>query len=118
MRRFDLHTHSVHSDGTTAPAQIAAEAAAIGLDGFALTDHDTVGGWDEARSAASEVGIEFLPGIEITTKHEWHSRHLLGYGIDPTAHELLTPLAEVRDSPPPPPPHPAPPPPPPHPPTP
>ena len=95
---FDLHTHSVFSDGTTRPSDIAAEAAALGLAGFALTDHDTVDGWDEARDSASGHGIAFLPGIEITTKHDGRSRHLLGYGIDPRAGELLDALAAVRDS--------------------
>ena len=52
--RYDLHTHSVRSDGTTTPAAIAEEAASIGLAGFALTDHDTVEGWPEAREAAAE----------------------------------------------------------------
>ena len=51
--RYDLHTHSVRSDGTTTPAAIAEEAASIGLAGFALTDHDTVEGWPEAREAAA-----------------------------------------------------------------
>lgn len=96
MRRYDLHTHSVRSDGTTVPSEIASQAAGIGLAGFALTDHDTVEGWDEAREAARASGVGFLPGIEITTKHEWHSRHLLGYGIDPGSGELLAALAEVR----------------------
>lgn len=95
---YDFHTHSVHSDGTTRPAEVAAEAAALGLEGFALTDHDTVSGWDEAREASRAVGLDFLPGIEITTKHEWESRHLLGYGIDPHSGELLAALARVRDS--------------------
>ncbi|WP_024356380.1 PHP domain-containing protein [Leucobacter chironomi] len=95
---FDLHTHSVFSDGTTRPADIAREAAELGLTGFALTDHDTVDGWDEARAAARTAGIEFLPGIEITTKHAGRSRHLLGYGIDPAAGELFAALAEVRRS--------------------
>jgi len=95
---YDLHTHSVHSDGTTRPAEIAREAADLGLAGFALTDHDTIDGWDEARAAAAEAGIEFLPGIEITTKSGGRSRHLLGYGIRPETGELFEALAEVRDS--------------------
>lgn len=95
---FDIHTHSVHSDGTTRPAAIAVEAAELGLAGFALTDHDTVEGWGEARDTASAHGIGFLPGIELTTKHNWKSRHLLGYGIDPGAGELMTALERVRDS--------------------
>ncbi|MEV8337442.1 PHP domain-containing protein [Leucobacter sp. NPDC077196] len=95
---FDLHTHSVFSDGTTRPGEIAREAAALGLAGFALTDHDTIDGWDEARSAAADAGIDFLPGIEITTKHRGKSRHLLGYGIAPLAGELFEALAQVRRS--------------------
>lgn len=96
--RFDLHTHSVYSDGTTRPGAIATEAAAVGLTGFALTDHDTADGWDEARQAARDVGVEFLPGIEITTKFRGRSRHLLGYGIERGAGELFEALSDVRDS--------------------
>ena len=95
---YDLHTHSLISDGTTRPAEIAAEAAALGLQGFSLTDHDTIAGWDEAREAAQTHGIDFLPGIEVTTRHGWKSRHLLGYGIDPNAEELFAGLKEVRDA--------------------
>lgn len=97
---FDLHTHSTISDGTTRPSAIAREAAEVGLDGFALTDHDTIDGWDEARAAAMEAGIDFLPGIEITSEHDGRSRHLLGYGIDPgaPAAELFAALDEVRRS--------------------
>lgn len=95
---FDLHTHSVFSDGTTTPAEIAAEAAALGLEGFSLTDHDTVDGWDDARRAARAHHIDFLPGIEITTRHEGHSRHLLGYGITEAGGDLFEELAYVRSS--------------------
>lgn len=96
--RYDLHTHSVHSDGTTRPADIAREAAALGLAGFALTDHDTVDGWDEALDEAAAHGIDFVPGIEITTKSGGRSRHLLGYGVKREAGELLEALAAVRES--------------------
>lgn len=95
---FDLHTHSVFSDGTTTPAEIAAEAARVGLEGFALTDHDTIDGWGEAREAAELLGLSFVPGIEITTKHHHHSTHLLGYGIDPGHAELFVALGKVRDA--------------------
>ncbi len=95
---YDLHTHSVYSDGTTRPSDIAREAAELGLAGFALTDHDTIDGWGEARDASATHGIEFLPGIEITTKSGGRSRHLLGYGIRPEAGELFEALAEVRES--------------------
>ena len=95
---YDLHTHSVHSDGTTRPSEIATEAAELGLAGFALTDHDTVDGWAEARETAHGHGIDFLPGIELTTKHNWKSRHLLGYGIDPGEGELMAALDRVLES--------------------
>lgn len=98
MRTYDLHTHSVHSDGTTRPAEIAREAAALGLTGFALTDHDTISGWEEARAAAAQHGIEFLPGMELTTQHDGRSRHLLGYGMDPAAGELFSALDLVRSA--------------------
>lgn len=95
---YDLHTHSVFSDGTTMPAEIAAEAAQAGLEGFALTDHDTIDGWDQARAGAAEHGVSFLPGIEITTKHRGYSRHLLGYGMNPAHAELFGALTHVRDA--------------------
>ena len=96
--RYDLHTHSTHSDGTTTPAQIAAEAASLGLSGFALTDHDTVEGWDEARAHAALAGIDFLPGMEVTTKHDHRSTHLLAYGIEADSAELTAALVRVRES--------------------
>ncbi len=96
--RYDLHTHSLRSDGTTTPAEIAALAAASGLSGFALTDHDTVEGWNEARAAAAQVGVDFLPGMEITTKHDWRSTHVLAYGFDPASAELTAALDRVRES--------------------
>lgn len=94
---YDLHTHSIFSDGTTTPSEIAAEASKAGLAGFALTDHDTVDGWDEAREGAAQYGLSFVPGIEITTKYRGHSRHLLGYGVDPDFGDLFGALAYVRD---------------------
>lgn len=96
--RYDLHTHSLFSDGTTTPTEIAVEAAELGLAGFSLTDHDTVVGWAEAREAAASVGIEFLPGMEITTTHGWRSTHLLAYGFDPAATELVGELNRVVSS--------------------
>lgn len=95
---FDLHTHSVFSDGTTEPMAIAQEAALIGLDGFALTDHDTAAGWDEGRAAAAAVRIDFLPGIELTTHTHGRSAHLLAYGPDPEHPGLKAELSSLRES--------------------
>ncbi len=94
--RYDLHTHSVVSDGTLTPAQIVAEAAALGLAGVALTDHDTTAGWDEARREAETLGIAFVPGMELTTKSRGFAVHLLSYFIDPANEELLDITERVR----------------------
>ena len=96
--QFDLHTHSAHSDGTTSPTAIVELAAQMGLAGVALTDHDTIDGWAEARKAADHAGIEFIPGVEITTKYDGYSVHLLAYGIDPEHTELQAELARIRMS--------------------
>lgn len=94
---YDLHTHSTHSDGTTSVAELVQGAVAAGLAGFSLTDHDTCAGWDEAREAAALCGIDFLPGIELTTKHGCHSVHLLGYGMDPRHEPLAKTLTWLRE---------------------
>lgn len=95
---YDLHTHSVYSDGTTTPQEIVELAAQIGLHGIALTDHDTTDGWREAREHAARLGIDFLPGIEITTRDGSRSTHLLAYGIDPHFEPLQRELEQVRVS--------------------
>ncbi|MEN0024465.1 MAG: PHP domain-containing protein [Microbacterium sp.] len=85
----DLHLHSNHSDGTESPATVMRQAHAYGVRTAALTDHDRTTGWDEAGAAAADLGITFLPGMELSAKHEWRSVHVLGYLFDP-AHPGLT----------------------------
>jgi predicted metal-dependent phosphoesterase TrpH len=77
---YDLHTHSTASDGTTSPGEVVRAAAAAGLTGLALTDHDTGAGLAEAAAAAGRAGIDLLPGVEISTSLRGRSVHLLGYG--------------------------------------
>lgn len=95
---YDIHTHSSFSDGTTSVNEIAQEISRLGLRGFSLTDHDTIVGWDNAREAAESFKVDFLPGIEITTKFDGLSRHLLAYGIDANHVEIFKALDEVRAS--------------------
>ena len=78
----DLHTHSRHSDGVHAPAEVVARAAAAGLAGLALTDHDTTAGWAEAADAAASHGLAFIGGIELSTEEAGKSVHVLGYRVD------------------------------------
>src|SRR6185369_1225097 len=63
---IDLHTHTTASDGTYAPAELVARAAAAGITTLAVTDHDTLGGCDAAAAACAAAGLAFVPGIEIT----------------------------------------------------
>ena len=93
--RIDLHTHSSASDGTDTPADLVRAAAAAGLDVVALTDHDAMSGWDEARRAADEVGITLVPGLEISTKFRHRGVHLLAYLPDPTYAPLVAVLDRV-----------------------
>ena len=85
----DLHTHSTASDGTARPAEVVRLAAAAGLGGIALTDHDTVAGVAEAAVEAKKVGIDFLPGIELSCSFPRPGTlHVLGYGVDPNSPAL------------------------------
>ena len=80
----DLHSHSTASDGTDPPRQLVRRAKAAGLSALALTDHDTTAGIEEAADEARRVGLDFLPGIEISASYPRPGvMHLLGYGIDP-----------------------------------
>lgn len=64
---IDLHTHSVYSDGELSPAQVARAAAFKGTNIWALTDHDSMKGIQEASYEAEKLGMKFIPGVEITT---------------------------------------------------
>ncbi|WP_106296992.1 PHP domain-containing protein [Knoellia remsis] len=95
---IDLHTHSSASDGTQAPAELVAEAAAAGLSMIALTDHDTTAGWEEAGEAAVREGVALVRGIEISTSRGHRSLHLLGYLPNTDDPRLAIELARARDS--------------------
>ena len=88
MKRIDLHVHTTASDGTTAPEDIPELACRAGLSAIAITDHDTVSGYEEACGPAAALGLEIIPGIEISTRFNG-SVHILGYFIDPHSPHLL-----------------------------
>ncbi|WP_433477419.1 PHP domain-containing protein [Spirillospora sp. CA-142024] len=94
--RIDLHCHSHASDGTRPPAEVVRRARRNGVDVLALTDHDTVTGWDEAAGALPD-GLTLVPGIELSCKQDGRSLHLLGYLFDPAEPALAAELARVRD---------------------
>jgi predicted metal-dependent phosphoesterase TrpH len=97
VRRIDLHTHSLASDGTQTPTELVRAAKAEGLDVLAITDHDTADGWAEAAAAATEIGVELVRGMEISARHLGDGVHLLGYLPDPTHPELDDALRRIRD---------------------
>jgi len=76
---IDLHSHTNESDGTFSPAQLIQEAARTGVSVLGITDHDTFAGHDAARASAAQAGIRLVCGIELSTKLNGHSVHLLGY---------------------------------------
>ncbi len=78
----DLHTHSTASDGTLSPEELISMAQKVGLAAVALTDHDTIGGLAEAEVAARALGVEFIPGVELSALYEGGTFHILGYFID------------------------------------
>ena len=95
--RIDLHTHSRVSDGTQSPGELVHAAAEAGLDVLGLTDHDTSEGWAEAETAAREVGIGLVKGMEISTRHGRRSVHLLAYLPDPEHPRLRAELTRIAD---------------------
>lgn len=96
MLNADLHCHSKVSDGTLAPAELAARAKANGVELWALTDHDEVGGIAEAREAAAALGLRFVAGVEISVTWAGKTVHIVGLDIDENAPALTDGLASVR----------------------
>jgi predicted metal-dependent phosphoesterase TrpH len=95
---IDLHVHSTASDGTDAPGALPALVAAAGLTTFALTDHDTTGGWEAAAVAADAAGVTLVRGIEVSSQRGGVSVHVLGYLPDPRHPALVAELQHARSS--------------------
>ncbi len=94
--RFDLHSHSLVSDGTYTPTEVVETAAAAGVRLLALTDHDNIGGVAEAVEAGNRIGLPVLPAVEMD--NEWrHELHIIGLDIDPNNPTLLKCLEIARE---------------------
>ncbi len=89
---LELHCHTTFSDGSLTPQQLVDRAVAKGVKALAITDHDTISGWEEARHAAQPHGLEIVPGIELSTTYNERSMHILGFYPDPE--KLQEPLQE------------------------
>ena len=93
----DLHCHSVVSDGTLTPEQLAARARANGVDLWSLTDHDEVGGQQRALEAARAEGLRYLTGVEVSVTFADETVHIVGLGFDHTDPRMAEGLADTRD---------------------
>ncbi len=95
---IDLHTHTTASDGSFSPSALVQKAHETGLAALAVTDHDTIGGLAEASAEAQRLGLDFLPGVELSVEDKDGRFHLLGYGFDPQFPELAEKLFTLRRS--------------------
>ncbi len=93
---IDLHIHSTISDGTMSPVQLVKYARQKGLSAIAITDHDTVGGVEEAIAAGDSLGMEVIPGIELSVRYAESTVHLLGYLFDYRQVELHAALRRLQ----------------------
>ncbi len=96
MTNADLHCHSVVSDGTLTPEALAQRAQANGVELWALTDHDELGGQDRALAAAREAGMNYLTGVEISVTFLGITVHIVGLGMDHNNPALLAGLRATR----------------------
>lgn len=93
----DLHTHSLASDGSLSPEDLLHAARDAGVQVLALTDHDTTDGLEAGQRCAAELGMQLVPGVEISVTWQAQTIHVLGLGIDRTHGELQQGLQGLRE---------------------
>jgi predicted metal-dependent phosphoesterase TrpH len=96
MKFADLHLHTFFSDGTFSPEELVGHGARLGFAAMALTDHDSVEGCARMTVACEAVGIEFIPGTELTAEIDDTELHLLGYFLDTQNEKLLTEISKFQ----------------------
>jgi len=96
MLNIDLHCHSTVSDGLLTPTQLVERAATRGVSMLALTDHDDLGGLDEARCVANKKNIIFINGVEISVTWRNRTLHIVGLDVDPKYLPLVQGLEAIR----------------------
>jgi 3',5'-nucleoside bisphosphate phosphatase len=101
-RFADLHLHTRYSDGSFTPRELVQHAARLGFTAIAITDHDTIDGVPEALAAGKELGIEVIPGAEITSRCGAQELHMLAYlfgnaWCDPDLRNVLNHATRVRE---------------------
>ena len=97
MRKIDLHIHTNASDGTDSPAAAVELAGRLGLAAIGITDHDSVAGVPEAVAAGARLGVEVVPGIEVSSDYRDNNVHILGYFVDVQSPALRPVLDWVKN---------------------
>ena len=97
---IDLHAHTTASDGSFSPTELVAHAREVGLSALGITDHDTIGGWNEAFAAGESLNIEIVPGVELSVAYEGGRFHLLAYycAVDSELTEVLAEIQAARSN--------------------
>ncbi len=97
VRRIDLHLHTTASDGVLSPTEVVAAAESSGVDVIALTDHDSIGGIAEARSAGAAAGVRIVAGVELSAHDDEREVHVLGLHVE-RLEALGTRLADLSQA--------------------
>ena len=97
MKRYDLHTHSNVSDGAFDPAEVVRRARDAGLDGIALSDHDSTAGIAKARAEGERIGLDIVPGCEVSSRYKGAPVHMLAYYADEQNARWIEELRWIRD---------------------
>ena len=98
MKYADLHVHTFYSDSTFSPEEVVSCAKEKGLDAIAICDHDCIDGIEPCRAIGSTLGVEIIPGVEMTVEKEDAEIHILGYFIDLKADWFRKRLKEIQES--------------------
>lgn len=98
MSRIDLHLHTTYSDGSLSPLEVMTHARCANVTTLAITDHDTVDGLPDAFEAGASLGIEVIPGIEISSRYGDSELHVLGYFLDWKDAALQRELAHLKET--------------------
>lgn len=98
MSNIDLHIHTIYSDGTFTPEEVVCRAEKLNLVAISITDHDSVAGLEEAIAIGEKVGIEVVPGIEMSTDIGEDEIHLLAYYLDYKDKSFLSRLKEFQST--------------------
>ena len=95
--KIDLHVHTTFSDGTLTPREVVCAAQSVGLRAIAITDHDTLRGNDDAMDEGKKLGVEVVPGVEVSVDFPGGTMHVLGYYVDLNCDPFIKVLERIEN---------------------